>query len=128
MSNFMRKHAIWPQSSTLTFDVTTTITLNTTGKYEVQGLCDDSATFYIDGELVLTVPRVSTFPSAEIALTSGDHILRIVGVNLEGPAGVAFIIPHDAASTTTRTQILLSGTAGAHTIKVLSSGATAGVV
>ena len=109
MSDFMRKHAIWPQSNTLSFDVTTTITVNTTGKYEVQGLCDDSATFYIDGELVLTVPRISTFPNAEIDLTFGDHILRIVGVNLGGPAGVAFIITHDDAPLTTPAKHLLSG-------------------
>jgi hypothetical protein len=94
----MQKHAICPQSDTLSFDITTRITVNTTGKYEMQGLCDDPATFYIDGNIVLTVPKVLTFPSAEIALTSGDHMLRIVGVNLGGPAGVALTITHDDAS------------------------------
>jgi hypothetical protein len=92
-SAFMNANAVWLPYDAGAIDVTTSITVPTTGNYELQGQCDNSAVFYIDGNPVMSVYGFSGAPtSAVIALSSGSHTLRIVGTNISGPAGVAFTI------------------------------------
>lgn len=92
-SSFMNANAVWLAYDAGTVDVTTTISIPTTGNYELQGQCDNSATFFIDGSSVLTATGFQGAPnSTVIALSSGNHTLRIVGTNTGGPAGVAFTI------------------------------------
>jgi hypothetical protein len=93
-SSFMNANAVWLPYDASTVDFTTTVNIPITGNYELQGQCDDQATFYIDGTLVLTVgaPGYSGAPaSTVIALSAGNHSLRMVGINSGGgPAGIAF--------------------------------------
>ena len=92
-SSFMNANAIWHPVDLPTVDFTTSISIPVTGNYELQGQCDNSATFFIDGSAVLTTSGFSGAPdTAVISLTSGNHTLRIVGQNTGGPAGVAFTI------------------------------------
>ena len=92
-SSFMNAYAVWLPYDAGTVDVTTTISIPATGNYELQGQCDNAAVFYIDGAVVLTTPGFQGAPnSTVIALSSGNHTLRIIGTNYGGPAGVAFTI------------------------------------
>ena len=92
-SSFMNAYAVWLPYDAGTVDVTTTISIQTTGNYEIQGQCDNFATFYIDGTEVLFTPGFQGAPnSTVIALSSGNHTLRILGTNTGGPAGVALTI------------------------------------
>jgi hypothetical protein len=61
---------------------------------------------------------------SEIVLSPGDYILRIVGVNSRGPTGVAFMITHDDASSTTPAKHLLRGTPVGAEIEVPGVGGT----
>ena len=92
-SSFMNANAVWLPYDAGTVDVTTTIAVPTTGNYEIQGQCDNYASFYIDGNVVLTTPGFQGAPnSTVIALAAGNHTLRILGTNTGGPAGVALTI------------------------------------
>lgn len=92
-SSFMNANAVWLPYDAGSVDVTTTISIPTTGNYELQGQCDNYATFYIDGTAVLSTPGFQGAPNTTvISLTSGNHTLRIVGTNTGGPAGVALTI------------------------------------
>ena len=92
-SSFMNANAVWLPYDAGTVDVTTTISIPATGNYEIQGQCDNFASFYIDGSVVLTTPGFQGAPdSTVVALTSGNHTLRILGTNTGGPAGVALTI------------------------------------
>jgi hypothetical protein len=92
-SSFMNANAVWLPYDAGTVDVTTTISIPTTGNYELQGQCDNFATFYIDGAEVLFTPGFGGAPNTTvIALAAGSHTLRILGTNTGGPAGVAFTI------------------------------------
>lgn len=92
-SSFMNAYAVWLPYDAGSVDVTTTISIPATGNYELQGQCDNAAVFYIDGNVVLQVTGFSGAPtSAVVALTSGNHTLRIIGTNYGGPAGVALTI------------------------------------
>ena len=92
----MNANAVWLPYDAGSVDVTTTISIPTTGNYELQGQCDDQATFYIDGTTVLTVsaPGYRGAPnSTVIALSAGNHTLRMLGINSGGgPAGIALTI------------------------------------
>lgn len=92
-SSFMNANAVWLPYDAGSIDVTTTISVSSTGNYEIQGQCDNAAVFYIDGDVVLEVTGFSGAPNtAVIALAAGNHTLRIIGSNYGGPAGVAFTI------------------------------------
>ena len=92
-SAFMNANAVWLPYDAGSIDVTTTISVPSTGNYEIQGQCDNAAVFYIDGNVVLQVADFSGAPATGVvALTSGNHTLRITGTNYSGPAGVAFTI------------------------------------
>lgn len=92
-SAFMNANAVWLPYDAGSVDVTTTISIPTTGNYELQGQCDNAATFFIDGNVVLTTDGFGGAPDTTvIPLTSGNHTLRIVGTNIGGPAGVAFTV------------------------------------
>lgn len=92
-SSFMNANAVWLPYDAGSVDVTTTISIPNTGNYELQGQCDNAAVFYIDGNTVLTTDGFGGAPNtAVVALTSGNHTLRIIGTNYGGPAGVAFTI------------------------------------
>lgn len=92
-SSFMNANAVWLPYDAGSVDVTTTISVPSTGNYELQGQCDNAAVFYIDGNTVLTTDGYGGAPNtAVVALTSGNHTLRIIGTNYGGPAGVAFTI------------------------------------
>jgi hypothetical protein len=93
---FMNEHAVWIQSVEINVDVTTAINLPSTSMYELKGNCDNRGMFYIDGNLVMTVEDFSTPTITQIALTAGQHTLRIVGENFGvNPAGVAFSVKLD---------------------------------
>jgi hypothetical protein len=92
-SSFMNANAVWLPYDAGTVDVTTTISIPVTGNYEIQGQCDNFATFYIDGAEVLSTLGFQGAPnSTVIALSAGNHALRILGQNTGGPAGVALTI------------------------------------
>lgn len=92
-SSFMNANAVWLPYDAGSIDVTTTISVSSTGNYELQGQCDNAAVFYIDGDVVLEVTGFSGAPAtAVIALSAGNHSLRIIGSNFGGPAGVALTI------------------------------------
>ena len=92
-SSFMNAYAVWLSYDAGSVDITTTISIPATGNYEIQGQCDNFATFYIDGTEVLFTPGFQGAPnSTVIALSSGNHTLRILGTNTGGPAGVALTI------------------------------------
>lgn len=92
-SSFMNAYAVWLPYDAGSVDVTTTISVPATGNYEIQGQCDNFATFYIDGTEVLFTPGFQGAPnSTVITLSSGNHTLRILGTNTGGPAGVALTI------------------------------------
>lgn len=92
-SSFMNSYAVWLPYDAGSVDITTTISIPTTGSYELQGQCDNYATFYIDGVAVLSTPGFQGAPNRTVvSLTSGNHSLRIVGTNTGGPAGVALTI------------------------------------
>jgi hypothetical protein len=92
-SSFMNANAVWLPYDAGTVDVTTTISIPATGNYEIQGQCDNFASFFIDGSVVLTTPGFQGAPnSTVIALSAGNHTLRILGTNTGGPAGVALTI------------------------------------
>jgi hypothetical protein len=92
---FMNEHAVWLQSVNINVDVTTAINLPSTSMYELKGNCDNRGMFYIDGNLVMTVEGYSTPTITQMALTAGQHTLRIVGENFGSPAGVAFSVKLD---------------------------------
>lgn len=92
-SSFMNAYAVWLPYDAGSVDFTTTISIPTTGNYELQGQCDNAAVFYIDGNVVLTTSGFSGAPNGSvISLAAGSHTLRIIGTNYGGPAGVAFSI------------------------------------
>jgi hypothetical protein len=92
-SSFMNAYAVWLPYDAGSVDITTTISIPATGNYEIQGQCDNFATFYIDGTEVLFTPGFQGAPnSTVITLSSGNHTLRILGTNTGGPAGVALTI------------------------------------
>ena len=92
-SSFMNAYAVWLPYDAGSVDFTTSITVPFTGNYELQGQCDNAATFYIDGSAVLSTSGFSGAPDTTVvALSAGSHILRIVGTNYGGPSGVALTI------------------------------------
>lgn len=92
-SSFMNANAVWLSYDAGNIDVTTTVNIPTTGNYEIQGQCDNSATLYIDGTEVLVTNDYEGAPDKTvIALTSGNHTFRFVGRNGRGPAGMAFTL------------------------------------
>jgi hypothetical protein len=92
-SSFMNANAVWLPYDAGSVDFTTSISVPFTGNYELQGQCDNAAVFYIDGAVALITNGFGGAPDvAVIALTAGNHTLRIIGTNYGGPAGVAFTI------------------------------------
>ena len=92
-SSFMNANAVWLPYDAGSVDFTTSISIPATGNYELQGQCDNAAVFYIDGAVVLTTGGFGGAPDVTVvALTAGNHTLRIIGTNYGGPAGVAFSI------------------------------------
>ena len=97
---FLNDHAVWlqgQQNSVSKVDVTTTINVPSTSTYVWKGQGDDGGVFYIDDNVVTTTQGWFDFHSAQIALTVGQHTLRIVsengqGADLGGQAGVAFSV------------------------------------
>jgi hypothetical protein len=92
---FLNDHAVWLQGRQNTgskVDVTTTINVPSTSTYVWKAQCDDAGVFYIDGNVVTTTARWFDFHSAQIALTVGQHTLRIVCEAGGGPDGVAFAV------------------------------------
>jgi hypothetical protein len=89
----MNAYAVWLPYDAGSVDFTTSISVPFTGNYELQGQCDNAAVFYIDGAVALSTGGFSGAPDvAVVALTAGNHTLRIIGTNYGGPAGVAFTI------------------------------------
>jgi hypothetical protein len=97
---FLNDHAVWlegRQNTVSKVDVTTTINVPSTSTYVWKAQGDDGGVFYIDGNVVTTTAGWVVFHSAQIALTVGQHTLRIVsengqGADLGGQAGVAFSV------------------------------------
>jgi streptogramin lyase len=110
-SAFMNANAVWLPSDTGSVEVSTSLSVTSSRAYEVQGQCDDQATFYIDGNVVLTGGGFTGAPkSAVISLTAGVHTLRISGVNNGWAAGVAFTLRNtEEGLTSTFSALTLTG-------------------
>ncbi len=112
---FLNDHAVWLQGRQNTVskvDVTTTINVPSTSTYVWTAQCDDFGVFYIDGNVVRTTATWVDFHSAQIALTVGEHTLRIVCENGQGEGGVAWAAAGVAFSVSSLCMLGYSGPDG----------------
>lgn len=84
--SFLNTYGVWinPVSSTY-FDITYTVNFPTSGYYTIVASCDNYGYVYIDGTEVLSVPDYTYTVQSNIFVTSGNHSIRLYGVNTGGP-------------------------------------------
>lgn len=98
--SFLNTYGVWVNPvSSATFDNTYTINFPTSGYYTVTASCDNYGYVSIDGETVLTVPDFHYSVQTSVYVTSGNHTVRLYGVNTGGPGSFgATIIGGDGYS------------------------------
>ena len=99
---FLNSYGVWEANGYApTFDRTYTISCAISGYYTITGSCDNLATIYLDGSPVLNIPSVPqpfNPVTSSVYITAGSHSLRLSGINLGGPGGIALIIVADVSS------------------------------
>lgn len=92
-SSFLNTYGVWVVTQTAAnFDRSYTVNVPVAGDFTVVGSCDNFGDVFIDGVRVLHMPDFRNTFSTIVPLTSGNHVVRIVGTNTGGPGGVAVTI------------------------------------
>ena len=92
-TGFLNQYGIWNYGSEYpSFDQTVTINFPFGATYTFTGSCDNYATIYLDGSPVLSVDGFTTTYSTTIYIAAGNHAVRLLGTNTEGPASIGLLI------------------------------------
>jgi|688.fasta_scaffold15319_3 hypothetical protein len=90
---FLNQYGVWNYTPSATyFDQTVTVNFPSSGYYNFIGSCDNYATIYIDGSVVLDIPGFRATYSNSVYVTAGNHSLRLYGVNTGGPGSIGVTI------------------------------------
>lgn len=98
-SSFLNQYGVWKPGTS--FDQTVAVYFPESGNYVFTGSCDSIGYFYLDEVEVLYVPNTYTTPptvSAPVYVTAGFHNVRLLGINISGPAGIGLTITGDFIS------------------------------
>jgi hypothetical protein len=108
-NSFMNNYAVWGSGE----DYTVIINFPTTGTYTFNYAVDNLGKMYLDGSEIISYAGFSTTTTYTATVTSGNHTIRVTGVNTGGPAGVAAQIlkPDSSELWNTRNLINTSGLA-----------------
>lgn len=84
--NFLNIYGVWinPVSAAY-FDNSYTVNFPSSGYYTIVASCDNYGYVYIDGVEVLSVPDYHYTVQTTVYVTSGNHTVRLYGVNTGGP-------------------------------------------
>lgn len=104
---FMNNYAVWGGGQ----DYTTTINFPASGTYTFNFSVDNVGKVYLDGVEIISYSDYTTTTTYTQVVSSGNHTVRVTGINTGGPAGVAAQIlkPDGSELWNTRYLILTSG-------------------
>ena len=104
---FMNNYAVWGAGQ----DYTRTINFPSTGTYTFNFSVDNVGKVYLDGTEIISYSDYTTTTTYTQVVSSGNHTVRVTGINTGGPAGVAAQIlkPDGSELWNTRNLILTSG-------------------
>jgi hypothetical protein len=91
--SFLNTYGVWTNpSSAQVFDRTYAVNFPISDSYQLVASADNSANIYIDNVLVLAADDYRSTYATTVFVTSGNHLIRIVGNNTGGPGAVALTI------------------------------------
>jgi hypothetical protein len=91
--SFLNTYGVWVNPITAAnFDRSYVVNFPSTTNYTFTASADNSATLYLDGTLIGTVPGFTSTVTLTVRIFAGNHTIRIVGVNTGGPGSVALTI------------------------------------
>jgi hypothetical protein len=92
-TGFLNQYGIWNYSGEYpSFDQTVTINFPFGATYTFTGSCDNYATIYLDGSPILSIGGYTTTYATTVYIAAGNHAVRLLGTNTEGPASIGLTI------------------------------------
>lgn len=89
---FLNTYGVWGGPSNWTWDNTIPVEFPASDYYTFTSSCDNSATIYVDGALVMTAPGFTESYTQSVFVTAGTRSIRVLAQNYGGPAGVGLLI------------------------------------